>query len=101
MRSRDLKTHLYEDCDHPNCESGFREQCERFGGSVEEGPCEAPEPPDNIDNRPDEDDDDRGFCAVSAPGADRGAPAALLLLGVVGLLARRRRQRRSAGSRPS
>lgn len=94
MRSRDLNTHLYEDCDHPNCESGFREQCERFGGSVLDGPCEAPEPPDNIDNRPDEEDDDGGFCAVSAPGAQRRGSGALALLGVVALLVRRRRQGR-------
>lgn len=95
MRSRDLKTHLYEDCDHPNCESGFREQCQRFGGSVVEGPCDAPERPDTIDNTPDDDEDDGGFCTVSAPGAAGGGAggggAWLALLVVAGWLARRRR----------
>jgi len=98
MRSHDLNTHLYEDCDHPNCESGFREQCRDFGGSVSEGACDAPERPDRIVN----DDDDSGGCAIaSAGGAARaGHPRGLGLQasGALMLLAfawRRRRSRRS------
>lgn len=39
MPSRGLYSQLYADCEHPNCDTGFRAQCEDFGGSITEGPC--------------------------------------------------------------
>jgi hypothetical protein len=63
MKARRLYTNLYDDCDHPNCEAGFRAQCSQFGGDVIEGACEAPELPDDTET-------DVGLsCAVSTPGA--------------------------------
>lgn len=89
MRSRGLKSHLYEDCDHPNCESGFRQQCEDYGGSILEGACEAPERPDII---VDEDDDDGGLCSVHAVGRPHGRGLAVAFVGLpLSLLLRRRR----------
>jgi hypothetical protein len=49
MPVRGLYSQLYEDCSHPNCESGFRAQCEEFGGRVSTGACDAPELPDDED----------------------------------------------------
>ncbi len=91
MEIQGLKTHLYEDCDHPNCVSGFREQCRDFGGSILEGACEAPEPPDRIVN--DEDDDDSsGFCAVRVLGGGSGSGAGWVVVMAVAVLGVRRRR---------
>jgi MYXO-CTERM domain-containing protein len=85
MSARGLYSQLYEDCDHPNCEAGFRAQCADFGGLISEGPCVIEEPSARGD------DDDGGGCSVQ-PG--RAAPdastSALWLLGLaLALWARR------------
>ncbi|MDH5671477.1 MAG: hypothetical protein OEZ06_04960 [Myxococcales bacterium] len=93
MQRDDVKTHLYHDCSHDNCELGFRIQCQDFGGIVLAGPCEAPERPDSDGTDP-VSDDDRGFCAVAAPGAGRagmGRAALALMLCACALALRRRR----------
>jgi hypothetical protein len=85
MPARGLYTYLYEDCTHPNCETGFLAQCRDFAGSVVDGPCEGSTPPDDDSYGTDE-----GGCSVS-PRVPRAGISALLpaLLGL-GLLVRRR-----------
>ena len=88
MPSRGLYSQLYEDCDHPNCETGFRAQCEDFGGLIRGGACkvEAPELPGDRDSG--------GGCSVSAATAPRLAHfGSLWLLGVGIALALRARRR--------
>lgn len=99
MRSRDLQTSLYEDCAHPNCESGFREQCREFGGTVSEGACESPGGGGAGPGGGDDDDSDSGFCAVSAPGGAQPGRASWLLPSALALLALRITRRRAAASR--
>ena len=91
MPGRRLYSHLYDDCDHPNCEAGFRAQCREFAGNVTEGACDAPDLPDD-----EETEVNTSLCAVGAPGAGNGhAPAWLLLLGLAGAGLRSRRKARS------
>jgi hypothetical protein len=79
MPSRGLSTSLYEDCSHPNCESGFREQCREFGGSVSVGPCESSDGGVGPGGG-DVGDSGGGMCAVRAvPGASAGGSAGRLL----------------------
>jgi hypothetical protein len=95
MPARDLQSYLYEDCTHPNCESGFREQCREFGGSVYRGACERPAVGGSTGDRID--DDDGSVCSTAFAGADgpRGA-GWLTLCGAIALLLRRRRVARRA-----
>lgn len=88
MSARGLYSQLYEDCDHPNCEAGFRAQCSDFGGSISEGPCVIEEPSTSGD------DDASGGCTVQPSVAARPSAAALWLLGVALALRARRRVRR-------
>jgi hypothetical protein len=98
MRARGLQSYLYEDCAHANCESGFREQCREFGGTVTTGACESSGGSSGLGGSDDADDD--SMCAVSAPGARGGGSRALLAFGALGLLgARLRRRRRAAAAR--
>jgi hypothetical protein len=60
MPARGLYSQLYEDCDHPNCETGFRAQCHDFGGTLREGKCALEETPPTSDG-------DSGGCSVSTP----------------------------------
>jgi hypothetical protein len=92
MRARGLQSYLYEDCTHANCESGFREQCREFGGTVTTGACESSGGSGGLGGSDDTDDD--SMCAVDAPGAHGGAPRAVLVLGALGLLGARLRRRR-------
>ena len=59
MPSRGLYSQLYEDCDHPNCQTGFRAQCRDFGGTIREGACLIEEPGS-------ESDDPGGSCSAAA-----------------------------------
>jgi hypothetical protein len=82
MEARHLYSELYEDCTHPNCMSGFRAQCEEFGGLVSVGACDTPALPDDPDT-------DTGGSDCSLARGRRGAGAAyglvLLVLGWFGL----------------
>ena len=96
MPARKLQSYLYDDCTHPNCESGFREQCREFGGRVYRGACEAPATPGIGGDRTD-DDDDGSVCGIAYAGARNGASAVwLALLGAIALLLTRRRAARRA-----
>ena len=88
MKARGLYTSLYEDCRHPNCETGFRAQCADFGGEVQAGPCQSN---DGVDD-PDTELGDDGGCSVRADADARSAfvPVSVMLL----WLAIRGRQRR-------
>lgn len=95
MPARKLQSYLYEDCTHPNCESGFREQCREFGGRVYRGACEQPAMPGTGGDRGDE-DDGGSICSATYPGAGAKTGAAwLALLGAAGLFMRRRAVRRA------
>lgn len=88
MRARGLYSQLYEDCDHPNCETGFRAQCHDFGGTLREGKCEIEELPTASD------DDSGGGCSVRPESrASTWSAAALCLLGTALALRTRKRQR--------
>lgn len=84
MTSRGLYSQLYEDCDHPNCEAGFRAQCHDFGGAVHEGPCA-------VDERPASEDDSSGGCSAAGARA-AGWSAALLWLAGLALALRSARR---------
>jgi len=91
MPARGLYSQLYEDCDHPNCEAGFRAQCADFGGSISEGACviEVPSMSD--------DDDSGGGCAVQPSAPDeRSSTTVLWLIGLALGLRRWRRVLRRA-----
>ncbi len=92
MPARGLYTYLYEDCTHPNCETGFLAQCRDFAGTVVDGPCEGTTPDD-----PDPFSSDSGGCSVS-PRLPRAGLSALLpaLLGLCLLVRRRARQGKRA-----
>lgn len=90
MPARGLYSQLYEDCDHPNCEAGFRAQCADFGGSISEGACVIEVPSTS-------DDDSGGGCAVQPSGRDERSSATVLwLLGLALSLRRWRRVLRRA-----
>jgi MYXO-CTERM domain-containing protein len=91
MPARMLYSHLYEDCTHPNCERGFRAQCQEFGGTVSLGACDAPELPDDPDTETGESSD----CSVAPARAGTPWWSATWLAGA-GLAWRLRRQRRRA-----
>jgi hypothetical protein len=95
MPARKLQSYLYEDCTHPNCESGFREQCREFGGLVYRGACEQPAVGDSGGDRVD--DDGGTLCSTAFAGteAPKGA-ACFALCGAIALLLRRRRAARRA-----
>lgn len=102
MRSRDLSTSLYDDCTHPNCESGFREQCREFGGTVSTGACEGAVGGGGSGSG-DIDDDDGSMCAVGPapggrPGSQSGRAPAIAAL-VLALLASSFIRRSSAARR--
>jgi hypothetical protein len=85
MSARHLYSHLYDDCEHPNCEAGFRAQCDDFGGTVTAGACQAPELPDDPDTEV------GTSCALQPPGTSNGSPLPWsLLFGLLCLGARRR-----------
>jgi hypothetical protein len=88
MPDQGTQSRLYDDCTHPNCESGFRDQCGEFDGTIHEGDCDV-----SRSSEPHGDAD--GICAVAAPGASRpGAwPAACALLALGGLITALRRSR--------
>lgn len=79
---------LYDDCDHPRCESGFRAQCEAENGAITHGACDVPRGLETAD----EDDARGGFCSA-APGRSSEASGALFSLVCAALWARRRRPR--------
>ena len=86
MPARGLQSRLYDDCTHPNCESGFREQCGQFGGDVHAGNCEQ-----SSDAASSGDDSSGGFCAAAKPGTDAPSRALLAIyLACATLLLRRR-----------
>jgi len=85
MPARGLQSRLYDDCTHPNCESGFREQCGAFGGDVHEGDCER-----SVDDSGDGSDGGGGLCAVARPGGDARASWLGWALACCGLGLRRR-----------
>jgi len=89
MSARGLYSQLYEDCDHPNCETGFRAQCSDFGGLVHEGPCV-------IEEEGSDDDDSGGGCTVSARNATGGSAGAALWLIAISLWLRGRRRSRQS-----
>jgi hypothetical protein len=91
MPGRGLQSHLYEDCTHANCESGFREQCREFGGSISQGACEGGGGSGSLGGSDDPDDDDAQGCAVSAPGRRFALPISLGVLVLLGASLRRRR----------
>ena len=39
MPARGLYTQLYLDCTHPNCTTGFTQQCASLGGQLRPGAC--------------------------------------------------------------
>ena len=83
MYARGLYSQLYDDCDHPNCETGFRAQCFDFGGTITEGPCVIEEPGEDLD------DDSSGGCTVQPLRSARGDAALLWLLGIALVLVAR------------
>jgi hypothetical protein len=90
MPARFLYSHLYEDCTHPNCERGFRAQCQEFGGTVSLGACDAPDVPDDPDTETGESSD----CSVS-PAHPGSAWWTTPWLALAALVFRPRRGRRS------
>jgi len=90
MEARGLYSQLYDDCTHPNCESGFRAECEDLGGRIALGACDAPEEPDDPDT---ETSADSGSCAVRhTPSSDFGV-AGFSLLCATWTVRRRRRHK--------
>jgi hypothetical protein len=89
MEARRLYSQLYEDCTHPNCDSGFQAQCLDFGGVITLGPCAAPELPDD----PETETGESASCSLHPVASSRG-PAALwlTLLSLVALRMRRKRR---------
>jgi hypothetical protein len=85
MPERHIYENLYDDCTHPNCESGFRAQCSDFGGSVIVGACEAPALMDDPDT------ETGGSCSI-ATISGRPAGTSWLLVGLGMWLARRRKR---------
>jgi hypothetical protein len=98
MPARGLQSYLYADCTHANCESGFREQCREFGGTVSAGACEGLDGSGGLGGSDDE-DDEGGFCAVSTPGSQGGARCMFAVLGAFALVAMRLRRRSAAAGR--
>jgi hypothetical protein len=88
MPSRGLYSQLYEDCDHPNCETGFRAQCRAFGGTVAEGACELEE------HDAYEEADGGGFCSMQPSRGGARPPVWLVLMAAsLGVITRRVRRR--------
>lgn len=87
MKSRDLYTYLYEDCTHPNCEAGFRAQCDDFAGEVLAGRCDS----DDDDVEPDPELDESASCSVASTGERGGAGFAWSALALAFLIRRRGR----------
>ncbi len=87
LDGRGLYSQLYNDCTHPNCESGFRAECEDLGGSISAGACESPALPDDPDT---ETSDATGSCAIgyTTPAKRNGIFGWLVSLALV---VRRRR----------
>lgn len=97
MPSRDMYSELYADCTHPNCLTGFRAQCEDFGGAITAGACVVPDGTwsgahDLEDNL--EDDDEGGFCSVRAVRAGDPSSGLWSLWSLVALAALVRRRAR-------
>lgn len=88
MEQRDLVSVLYADCTHPNCVAGLKQQCADFEGALRSGNCSA-----FIDRGTDDHDHDGGGCAAAR--AVDGSQLAGLALGVLGLIAARRRRHRT------
>ncbi len=90
MKARGLYTYLYEDCTHPNCEVGFRAQCDDFAGKVVEGLCDPTSLPDGGD--PELGDDPA--CSVATHGARtrNGPVSALVWMLSLSFVARRKRR---------
>jgi len=78
MPSRGLYSQLYEDCDHPNCEAGFRAQCHDFGGSITAGACV-------VEESDPASEDSAGGCRA-APSQRAAGPSTLLALGLAVLV---------------
>lgn len=93
MPARGLYSQLYEDCSHPNCETGFRAQCSDFGGSISEGACV-------VEDTDGASDESGGGCSVHGGGPTRESSAALLgsfsLLGLLGIALAARIRRRGS-----
>lgn len=97
MDSRSLYTNLYDDCEHDNCEQGFRDQCRDFGGTVISGLCGGQDPEAGSDRLPPAPTErSKGFCSVSRVG-DAPSPTWLLLGLLTGLVVRGRRRVRRRG----
>lgn len=96
MPALDLYTNLYEDCEHDNCEDGFRRQCASFGGHVSSGLCGGQEPPaEEDDTRPSALERAKGLCTVAGTPGGEGGPLPGWTLGLLlGLWALRRSRRR-------
>jgi hypothetical protein len=87
MPARGLYAQLYEDCEHPNCETGFRAQCTDFGGSITEGACV-------VEDTDGASDESGGGCSVHARTRSFDFSAGALCLLGVALAARSRRRNR-------
>jgi hypothetical protein len=86
MPKQGTQSRLYDDCTHPNCESGFRDQCGDFHGTVHEGDCDVSATPSSPKKNP--------LCTVARPGAHGNAlPWALACVSAVAFSLRRRRAR--------
>jgi hypothetical protein len=97
MPSRALYAHLYADCANNNCEPGFFAQCEDFGGTIIDGPCETPESTIPFSPEPSEGGGSR-FCGV-AGARPSSAPTFGIVLALIAGLALTRRARTLRPSR--
>jgi len=91
MPARGLYTYLYEDCTHPNCETGFRAQCADFAGEVVLGLCRSPDRPDD----PNTELETTSSCSASHVGLGANAMVGLVGSALTLALTRRRRIRRA------
>jgi hypothetical protein len=86
MPDEGTQSRLYDDCTHPNCESGFRDQCREFGGTIHEGDCD-------VSRSSEPHGDANSLCAVSAPGGARRTASGFALLALACLITGLRRSR--------
>ncbi|HEX2677318.1 MAG TPA: hypothetical protein VHM19_11775, partial [Polyangiales bacterium] len=81
-----LYSQLYDDCDHPRCELGFRAECESEGGRIHSGACDIP---DNVKKG----SGGGGICSVARASSSEPGRCAFLLLAVAAVSRLRRRAR--------
>lgn len=86
LPARGLYSQLYEDCTHPNCETGFRAQCGDFGGTITEGPCA-------VDDTDGASDESGGGCSVHARTRTPGLSGVMLCMLAIALAMRARKTR--------